>query len=237
MTTRKKPTPAKKAPAKKPAPKKAAAPTKKGAKAADWDAIERDYRTGKFTFRELELKHGVPNSTITRRAKKEGWTQDLTDAVRQATNAALIQERVQQECSNAQQNAATAVLAAAELNKQVILGHRKHLAEASSLAVGLLEELKAIGGAKDDLMRIAEIAGGDDPERMKDVIRKVSSVHARASSAKTLTDAVDKLMRAERIAFGIDDETGKPPKQPDSPATKYDLTDDDLLAIAGRSRN
>ena len=56
----------------------------------DWQAVERDYRTGKFTLRELEHKHGAANSTIARRAAREGWSQDLSAAVRQATNAKLI---------------------------------------------------------------------------------------------------------------------------------------------------
>lgn len=216
--------------AKKPAPSK-----QQKARSADWDAIERDFRTGKFTFRELEAKHGVNNATIARRAKREGWKQDLTDAVRQATNAALVAEIVQQECSGAQQNAATAVLAAAEVNKQVILAHRGHIGDGIKLVKGLLGELVGVGASQDELSRIAEIAGGDDPSEAMAVMRKVTSVHARTQSAKTLADAIDKLIRAERLAFGIDDQTGKPP-QDRPPASKFDYTDEQLLAIAaGRS--
>lgn len=249
----KKPTPkkpaAKRAPARKVAPppkapkkaaaKKPTAPPKptQAAKAADWDAIERDFRTGRFTFRELETKHGVPNTTIMRRAKREGWSADLSNAVRQATNAALIQAQVQQKCSDAQQNAAETVLAAAEVNKQVILGHRKHVASAIALASDLMDELKLLGSAKGDLERLAEIVGGDDPEEMLRTIRKVTSVHTKVSSVKTLADAIDKLVRAERLAFGIDDESGKPPKGDERPANKYEMSDDELRAIAAAGRS
>lgn len=174
----------------------------------DWEAIERDYRTGRFTVRELEAKHGPNNGNIARRAKKEGWTQDLTSAVRKATNAALVSELVQQECSSAQQNAAVAVLAAAEVNKQVILGHRKMAGGALKLVAELMAELCAIGTSAQDLERLAEVAGGDDPDEMLKVIRKVTSVHSRTSSIKTLADALDKLVKIERAAFGIDDADG-----------------------------
>lgn len=237
-----KPAPARKATAKKAAPKKMAPPPKpakptRAAKGADWDAIERDYRTGRFTFRELEAKHGVPNTTIMRRQKRDGWSADLSKAVRQATNAALIQAQVQQECSDAQQNAATTVLAAAEVNKQVILGHRKHVASAIALASGLMDELRMLGTAKEDLERLAEIVGGDDPEEMLRTIRKVTSVHTKVSSVKTLADAIDKLMRAERLAFGIDDEGGKPPRGDEPPANKYEMSDDELRSIAAAGRS
>lgn len=202
----------------------------------DWEAIERDYRTGRFTFRELEAKYGPNNATISRRAKKDGWAPDLTIAVRQATNAALMQQIVQQECSAAQQNASTAVLAAAEVNKQVILGHRKHAATTMGLVLDLMEELRLLGSAKEDLERLAEIVGGEDPEEMLRVVRKVTSIHAKASTIKTLTDALEKLIRLERLAFGIDDGSGKPPKD-EPPASKYALTDDELRAIAAAGRN
>ena len=107
--------------------KKTSPASKPAGKRADWEAVERDYRTGRFTLRELEAKHGPNNATIGRRADREGWTKDLSDAIRQATSAKLIAATVQQECSSAQQNAAGTVLAAAELNKQLILGHRATL--------------------------------------------------------------------------------------------------------------
>ena len=38
----------------------------------DWEAIERDYRTGLFSLRELEKKHGAGYADIARKAKKAG---------------------------------------------------------------------------------------------------------------------------------------------------------------------
>lgn len=43
-------------------------------KKTDWEAVERDYRTGKYTLRELEARHGANNGLIARKSKKEGWT-------------------------------------------------------------------------------------------------------------------------------------------------------------------
>lgn len=58
----------------------------------DWAAVERDYRTGAFTIRELEARHpGTSRSAIDRRAKRDGWVQDLSAAVATATQAKLAQ--------------------------------------------------------------------------------------------------------------------------------------------------
>ena len=219
--------PTKKPTTKKPAAKQAAArkvaakaePTKpvkpqRAAKAADWDAIERDYRTGRFTFRELETKYGVPNSTIMRRQKREGWSADLSNAVRQATNAALIQAHVQQECSAAQQNAAETVLAAAEVNKQVILAHRKQLADLQAHAQRAREKLVQLGDAVADVKEAATL---------------VSALEAAARTTKI-------VIEAERKAFGIDSPAGTEPSTPEVAPSGMEPGEAYLIMVQGAKR-
>lgn len=98
-------------------------------KKADWEAVQRDYRTGQYTLRELEARHGAHNATISRRAKNEDWTQDLSIAIKQATDAKLIQTVVAAECSKSQQKTVDTVLAAADFNASIMLNHRTRLIE------------------------------------------------------------------------------------------------------------
>lgn len=85
----------------------------------DWDAVERDYRTGKFTDQELVTKHGnlVTRQALSKRAKTKGWQKDLTDAVRQATKASLIQEHVKQRLQSEQAQGEPAKKVASKLPK------------------------------------------------------------------------------------------------------------------------
>lgn len=46
----------------------------------DWETIRAEYEAGS-TMGELSRKHGVDKAAISRRAKKEGWTQDLSGVV------------------------------------------------------------------------------------------------------------------------------------------------------------
>lgn len=210
-----------------PAPKKAPpiatkpASRKKDAGAAvarkrrtDWDAVERDYRTGRFTLRELETKYEVNNSTISRRADKHGWTQDLSTAIKQATNAKLIQSIVAAECSTAQQNAADTVLAAAEVNKQVILGHRKGLQELTSVKRALLDQIQQAAALLPDLAEVIEMVRKPDDngiDRANDALRKAMSRSALVDDLKKLADVDEKVRKGEREAFGLDDDPAKKP--------------------------
>jgi len=206
--------------AKPTAPKKAPPPASKPAvrektagaavarkRRTDWDAVERDYRTGRFTLRELETKYEVNNSTISRRADKHGWTQDLSTAIKQATNAKLIQSIVAAECSTAQQNAADTVLAAAEVNKQVILGHRKGLQELTSVKRTLLDQIQQAAAMLPDLAEVIEMVRQPDDngiDRANDALRKAMSRSALVDDLKKLADVDEKVRKGEREAFGLD---------------------------------
>jgi len=48
----------------------------------DWDAIERDYRAGVKTLREMSADHHVSHVSIDKHAKKRGWTRDLGEKIK-----------------------------------------------------------------------------------------------------------------------------------------------------------
>jgi hypothetical protein len=151
----------------------------------DWDAVERDYRTDKFTLRELASKYAITHTTISRRAEKLGWAKDLTEAIRQATNAKLVQQSVQQQCTSAHQHATDAVLAAAELNSRIIQSHRTKLAA--------LHEM--VEAAKN---KVTEIADG---------VADIREAATFAQAVGNLATATKTLIEQERKAHNLDADT------------------------------
>ena len=203
--------------AKKPASEKTPAARKKpvgvavpGKRRADWEAVERDYRTGRYTLRELEAQHGVSYAQISRKASALGWCKDLREVIKQATDAALLRETVTQ----AQKDATDTVLVAAEANTQVILGHRRDVAATRQVAADLLQELGRSALLAEDQELLAQILAGSgaepvDEARARAVVQKALALPGRVSSVKQLADTFDKLQLAERRAFGIDDPAAK----------------------------
>lgn len=176
----------------------------------DWEAVERDYRTGRHTLRELERLHGVSYAEISRRAKKDGWTKDLRDAIKQATDAAVLLENV----SKAQKDITETVLIAAELNKQVILGHRTDLKSTRDVAATMLHELSVASLLAEDQELLSQVLAGSgaepvDEARARAAVQKALSITTRIQGVKALADTFDKLQVAERRAFGLDEKTGK----------------------------
>jgi len=204
-------------------------------KRTDWEAVERDYRTGKFTLRELEAKHGADNGLISRKAKKDGWTQDLSRAIKAATNAKLVEELVSKEISDSQQKVSTTVLAAAEANKEVILGHRKDIRMLREIAVDLASELQQV--SKVDLKSIASMLEDDGLTQdqlsaMREGIAAVTKLPTRILGVQRLSQAIGRVQALERQAFGLDDPETPPPVDEIG-----DLSDEELDArISERMR-
>lgn len=196
-----------------PSKKKPAQPTAR--KRVDWEAVHRDYRTGKFTLRELATKHGGTHQAIAKQAKTKAWTQDLGEQIRQATNAKLVAALVDKEVAKGGQEVATTVLVAAELNKQVILAQRARVAEATSVAMGMLSELQAASTRQDQLQELFEQLNdglsGIELASAQAQFRDFMRLHSRIGSVHKLMDALAKAQTIERQAFALDDDDGKPP--------------------------
>ena len=202
---------------------------------ADWEAIERDYRTGKFTDQELADKHGnvVSRQAITKMAKKRGWQKDLSTAVRQATKAKLIADEAQKKVAEqvAKGCAATTdtVLVVAEMNKRVILAHREDISRARNLTNNLLTELEVTTTRRDQLHTVLDVVANDAKATATQIgearlaLAEISRLPTRILSAGRLAQAMGRLQQLERTAFGLDE-----PEQPAPVDEMADLSDEEL---------
>jgi len=177
-----------------------------GKKKTDWDAVERDYRTGKYTLRELESKHGADNGLISRKAKKQGWTQDLAIAIKQATNAKLVQQLVSKEVSDGQQKVSNTIEVAATIGMNVILGHRKGLLNITNVKDLLLHQIQQAAVNMVEIADIIEMVRNPDDngmDRANDALKKAMGRSALVDDLKKLADVDEKVRKGEREAFNI----------------------------------
>jgi len=58
----------------------------------DWETIRAEFEAG-ATMGALSRRHGVNKAAISRRARKEGWTADLTDVVNRRADAVDPQKK------------------------------------------------------------------------------------------------------------------------------------------------
>lgn len=197
--------------------------------AIDWEAVERDYRIGQLTVGEIVTKHGMSKSTLMARVAKEGWERDLSDAVKVATKAGIVQATIneltaaaiEKKTERAAEVISSGVDVAAAANVQVVMGHRRDLARLKSVSLKMLNELENATDAVPALHELTAMVAENSPEALP-ALGKFVSLAGRVATSEKLTAAFNRIVTMERQAFGLD-EDGK---------NKADTTVEEILRAA-----
>lgn len=183
-------------------------------KPVDWEAIEREYRAGMLSLREIGRRNGVSEGAIRKKAKAENWTRALADKVREAVREKLVRtDGTQQGTQGQRATDAEIVDAASAVGLALITTHRRDLEQ--------LHALKRILATRLASVLNNEIADGPclgDKESPSDLLEKLSRVTAR-------------LIPLERQAHNLDAEP-----DPEKSRKLAELSDEALAIIAAGGR-
>lgn len=164
------------------------------AKRNDWELIEREYRTGRFSLAQLEARHGVNRSNISRRAKKYEWKKDLTERVRERTQEKITRATLPPEAQEAySQDDEQVVEQAANENAAVVKGHRKNLERWRGIAERYAELLEK------------QLAEGKIKVQVMDVVMDIDvPLEYVGKCMGHGTQALDRVIKLERQNYGLD---------------------------------
>lgn len=177
-------------------------------RSTDWEAIEREYRAGVLSIREIARQAGVTDTAIRKRARAEGWERDLTQKVRETARARLVREDGSQAGSQDRRaNDAEVISSAAERQVEVVRQHRAAIGRGRDLTMRLLDELDATTTRAGELSQlIADAAKADSGmAKRRDAMLRAVGLGGRATVMRDLSTAAKNWIALERQAFSIDD--------------------------------
>jgi hypothetical protein len=163
----------------------------------DWEAVEREYRAGQLSLREIGRRHEISEGLVRKRAKKDGWERDLAAKVREKIKAEMVRADLREATSES--TAEEAINAAAARGVEVLTLHRRDIA--------ILRE--------QEQRLLAELGDVDNPPLKTWMGQYQGSVieHAhripvteRASALQALASVQHKRIALERQAYSLDDE-------------------------------
>lgn len=185
--------------------------------AADWEAIELAYRAGALSVREIAKQHGVTHGAVQKRAKRDGWTRDLSAKVRKAVATQLVATPVATVSPATERQA---VEAAAATVVQLVREHRRDIQGQRSLAELLKAQLEeAIGNreliemAIEEETEVAPDAPGyvkAQADQKRKAMLKAVSLPGHVTTLKDLSTVLKNLIPLERQAFNVDGEREAP---------------------------
>lgn len=182
-------------------------------KAVDWDAIEPHYRSGIRSLKDIGKEYGVSDAAIVKHAKKAEWTRNLKAKIQARADAKVSAAAVSAEVSaNKALTEKVVIEANAEVQTRIRLAHRTDIARGRKLFGSLLAEIEAETDNLALFQRLGELldtSGTDENGRnirdlLNEAYQKVISTTGRVDAAKKLTEMLEKLVRMEREAFGIE---------------------------------
>lgn len=176
----------------------------------DWEAVERDYRAGSKTLRQIGEEYGCSHVAVKKRAEREGWSRDLSVRIKEAAEAKVTKAEVTRIVTK---EAAISERQVVEVNAQlladVVLNERSDVKRARSIVQklwGLVEveldhpaELEKLG----ELLRSEDEFGND---KLNDLYRAAIGLPQQVKNAKALADALKVLIELERRILKIDDQ-------------------------------
>ena len=179
-------------------------------KAVDWERIELDYRAGIKTLRQIAEENGISHVAINKRAKRDGWTRDLSAKIQSKADELVTKELVTKAVTTEAKMAERQVIeVAAQAVADVRLAHRRDIHRARNLANALLDELEqqtnsetlALLNELGELLRNPDDKGMD---KLNDLYHAIIALPERSKMMKVLVESLQKLVDMERTAFGMD---------------------------------
>lgn len=196
----------------------------KQARVVDWEAIERKYRAGLLSVREIAKQHDITHGAIQKRAKVCGWQRDLTAKVQQAVAAQLVATSVATDTAVARLTERQIVDESAAQIVALVREHRQDIKSQRSLMSKLLEQLDMTAEDRDEIERtiVSETSDADDPDASKaDAARawnrrtqmlKAISLPQNAATLKDLSTVLKTVIALEREAFNVSSVPDKTPE-------------------------
>ena len=174
----------------------------------DWEAVERVYRAGVLSLREIGKIHEVSEGMIRKKAKASGWERDLSERVNEKVRTELVRNPVrtanpQTEREIVEEAAATVV--------HVVRSHRVAISKGKQVVDAMMDQLMGDIESRDELEEEIEVMTADDRsgERRAKLMRAVS-LGNHSTIAVNLSNAMKTFVNMDRQAFNIKDESGAP---------------------------
>lgn len=180
----------------------------------DWEAVEREYRAGVRSLKDIGAEFNVSDAGIIKRAKKEGWSRSLGAKIK-AKAEALVSER---EVS-AKVSAQTAISERqivetnATLLADKVINQRQDIQRARSIVQKLWDAVDTELNHPEEFAKIGDMLRSPDEfgaDKMNDLYFAALGLPQQVKNVKLLADALKVLIELERKVLRVDDHESKP---------------------------
>ena len=181
-------------------------------KQPDWEAIERAYRAGLLSVREIAASCGVSHTAIQKRAKANGWERDLKAKIKAKADSLVAKREVATQVASKSVETEREII---EVNAEVIanirMAHRGDISRGRRLTNKLLDELEGLTDNRHLFDELGELMRSEDDkgqDKRNDLYQKIIDLPGRSKTMKEMAETLKTLIALERQAYDLDTKTG-----------------------------
>lgn len=182
--------------------------------AIDWDTVERLYRAGIESLRNIGAKCGLTEGAIRKRAKRDGWVRDLAARIRaraeDLVRKAEVRKKSAQQLSLADEN--EVIESNAVISANVIRSQRQDVRLLREVVNALMEQIKCVVTSRELFAQVGEICsqGASGHDKALELYNKVIGLPNQTDTTKKLAETLKILIELERKIHKLDDGADDP---------------------------
>lgn len=181
-------------------------------KQIDWESVEREYRTGVRSLRDIAEEFGCSHAAIKKRADKEGWPRDLSARIQAAAEEKVSRAEVSTAVTMETKIAEREIVEANALAiADAVLNQRRDVQRARRIVQKLFAEMESQIDGLEDLQQLGELMMRPDEkgvDKLNELYQKIIALPSRVDSTKKLAESLRVLVELERKVLRIKDDTG-----------------------------
>lgn len=182
--------------------------TKKKRPAVDWEAVEREYRAGFRSLRDIANEFGCTEGAIRKKAKAEAWERDLSAKIQAKAEALVRKEEVRNEVRNSlKETEKEQINASAQMIAERVINQRADIRQARATVQKLWELVNSELEKTEELRRLGELMAAPDEngaDKLNDLYFAAIGLPQQIKNVKLLADALKTLIELERKVLRID---------------------------------
>ena len=179
------------------------------AKTVDWQSVEREYRSGVRSLRDIGAEFGISHVAIKKHADRDGWVRDLSAKIQAAAEDKVTRAEVTSSVTTETKATERDVIEAnAKVIADAVLNQRTDVKRARGIVQKLFAAAEAMIDGADDFEKLCELLRAPDEngvDRLNDIYRKVMALPTQVDSVKKLSESLRVLIELERKVLRIND--------------------------------
>lgn len=178
--------------------------------AVDWEAVEREYRAGFRSLRDIAAEYGCTEGAIRKRAKAQEWERDLSAKVSAKAESLVRKHEVRKEVrTEAAISERELINTSAQMMADAVINQRDDIKRARSMVQRLWELVDAELNHPDELKQLGAMLASPDEfgnDKLNDMYFAAIGLPQQIKNAKLLADALKVLIELERKVLRLDEQ-------------------------------